>query len=163
MPQPQPLGEQRLLAIDLTAAALRQVAPDEIPVLDETAAEFYADPGALLRRNRADSPLGAGVDVLMLTPYLLAAMNVVLPVLAQFAGELVKGVAVDVAKEPASSWVRRMIKGRPSDPPGPLALTAQQAFRVRTTVVEQCYQAGLPSAQAALIADATVGALHVRP
>jgi hypothetical protein len=161
--QPQPAGEQRQLAIDLTAAALSQIAPEEIPVLGETAAEYYADPGALLRHTRGDSPLGAGVDILMLTPYLLAAANAVLPLLGAFAGEILKGVAVDVTKEPLSTWVRRMIRGRNGDPHAALALSAEQALRVRTTVVEQCFQAGLPSAQASLIADATVGALHVRP
>jgi hypothetical protein len=56
-----------------------------------------------------------------------------------------------------------MVKRNPAEPPGRLALTAEQAGRVRRTVVDQCFRAGLPSAQAALIADATVGALHVRP
>jgi hypothetical protein len=161
--QPQPVSEQRALAIDLTAAALAQVAPDEIPVLEETAAEFYADPGSILRRDKVDSPLGAGIEIVMLTPYLLAAAGAVLPVLAGFVGEIVKGVAVDVTKENLSTWIRRMIKGGPDGDPGVLALTAEQAVRVRATVVEQCFQAGLPSGQAALIADATVGALHIRP
>lgn len=83
--------------------------------------------------------------------------------LAWFAGEIVKGVAVDMAKDPLSIWVRRMIKGGPGHPHGALALTAEQAVRVRTTVVEQGFQAGSASGRAALIADATAGALHVRP
>src|SRR5580765_96018 len=69
---PQLSGEQRALAVDLTAAALVRLAPDELPVLADTAADFYADPDAILRRDRADSPLGAGIEVVMLSPYLLA-------------------------------------------------------------------------------------------
>lgn len=161
--QPQPVGEQRAVAVDLTEAALASVAPDEIPVLDETAADYYANPGAILRRDGADSPLGAGVEILMLTPYLLAAANAVMPMLATFVGEIVKGVATDVAKDSTSTWIRRFIKRRPDERPGALALTPAQAHLLRGTIVERCFQAGLPSAQASLIADATVGALHVRP
>jgi hypothetical protein len=160
---PRPTDEQRALAIDLTAAALVRAAPDEIPVLEETAADFYEDPDAILRPDKADTPLGAGIEILMLTPYVLSAAGAVLPVLAGFVGEIVKGVATDVTKDSLSTWIRRLIKSRPDEAAGALALTPDQGARVRETVVAQCYHAGLPSAQAALIADATVGALHVRP
>ena len=156
-------GDAQALATELTAAALAVVAPDELIVLDETAAEYFDTPAALLRNDTTDSPLGAGITVVMITPYLLAAAGVVMPLLSSFAGEIVKGIAVDLAKEPMAPWIRRLFKRRPDDPPGPVALTADQARRVRDTVVAQCYRTGLPSHQAALIADATLGALHVRP
>lgn len=148
-------NEARSLATELTEIALARIAPDELPVLGETAEEYFADPGAP-RRTATDSPLGAGIPVEMLTPYLLWASTVVLPVL----GEIAKGVGVDVAKEPLSVWIRRLFSRTPEA--ASVALTGPQANHVRQTVVAQCYRAQLPSGQAALIADAVVGALHVR-
>ena len=68
-----------------------------------------------------------------------------------------------MAKEPLSAGVRRLIKRNPAEAPGSLALDGAQTAWVRQAVVDQCYRAGLESAQAALIADATIGSLHTRP
>jgi hypothetical protein len=160
---PGPTSDERSLTLELTAASLARIAPDELVVLDETAAEYFDDPDALLRQNAEDNPLGAGIDVVMLSPYVLAAATAVLPVLAGFAGEIAKGLATDLAKEPLSVWIRRLFRRHPAEPPGPFALTGYEAGRVREVVVAQCYRAGVPSDKAALIADATVGSLHVRP
>lgn len=156
-PSARPDSEERLLATELTRIVVGRVASDELPVFDETAEEYFADPGAPLRRA-SDNPLGAGIPVEMLTPYLLWASTVVLPVL----GEIAKGVGVDVVKEPVSVWIRRLFRRSPTEPPTAAALTGPQADHVRHTIVAQCYRARLPSDQAALIADAVVGALHVR-
>jgi hypothetical protein len=58
--------------------------------------------------------------------------------------------------------IRLRFKRHPDELAGPEALTPAQASRVRDIVVVQSHAAGLPSEQAALIADATIGALHVR-
>jgi hypothetical protein len=155
---PGPDSDAQALAVELTAAALARLAPEELVVLDESAAEYFADPAAALRGDE-DTPLGSGISVEMLTPYLLSAAGVVLPIL----GEILKGVVTDMAKEPLSAWVRRLIKRNPAEPPGSIALDGAQAARVRQAVVDQCGLAGLASGQAALIADATIGSLHVRP
>lgn len=153
----------RALAVELAAAGLARAAPDELVVLDQTAAEYFADPDALLRPSSRDTPLGSGIDMALLTPYLLAAASATLPLLGTIVSELAKGLAVDLAKEPVTAGVRRLIRRDPAEPAGPLALTPEQAGRVREAVVAQSHRIGLPSAQAALIADATVGSLHVRP
>ena len=154
--------DERALAVELAAVSLARIAPDELTVLGDTAAEYFDNPDELLRQDVGDSPLGSGITVAMMTPYLLAAASAVLPMLGAFAGEIIKGVAVEVAKEPATSWIRRLFKRSPAEPPGPVALTVDQAGQLRQAVVAQCYRIGLPSDRAALIADATVGSLHVR-
>jgi hypothetical protein len=58
--------------------------------------------------------------------------------------------------------IRLRFKRHPDETAGLEALTPEQAHRIRDTVLAQSHAAGLPSEQAALIADATVGALHVR-
>jgi hypothetical protein len=153
-------AEERL-TVELTALALARAAPDELVLLDETAEEYFADPAALLRAD-SDTPLGSGIDVAMMTPYLLAASSAVLPVLGTIAGELGKDAAKDLVKDPVVSWIRGLFKRHRAEPPGPDALTPEQAERVRDTVVAQCQHLGLPSGHAALIADATIGSLHVR-
>jgi len=154
---------ERALTVELTALVLARVAPEELVVLDETAAEYFADPQAALRSDGSDTPLGSGITVAMMTPYLLAASSVVLPVLGTVAGELGKDIAKDLVKDPVVDRIRRLFKRQPDQPsPGPEALSIEQAGRVRQAVVAQCHAVGLPAQQAALVADATVGALHVR-
>lgn len=153
---------EQALTVELTALVLARVAPDELVVLDDSVQEYFADPAAALRPGGGDTPLGSGISVMMLTPYLLAASSAVLPVLVTIAGELGKDVAKDLVKDPVVAWVRRLFKRHPDEPPGPEPLTVEQAGRVRDAVLAQGHRAGLAGEQAALIADATVGALHVR-
>lgn len=141
---------------------LAQVAPDELVVLDDSAEEYFADPGTAVRPYRGDTPLGSGITVAMMTPYLLAASSVVLPLLGTIAGELGKDIAKDLVKDPVVERLRRLFKRDPDEPAGPDALSPEQAGRVRHAVIAQCHAVGLPAGQAALIADATIGALHVR-
>jgi hypothetical protein len=154
---------EREVAVELTAAALARIAPDELVVLDETAAEYFHDPEETLRGAGGDSPLGSGITVTMVTPYLLSVASVVLPMLGTIVGDIVKEVALDLAKEPLTSWVRRLIRKSPAEPTGPIALDAEQAGRVREAVLTQGHRLGLPSEQAAMLADATIGSLHTRP
>jgi hypothetical protein len=148
--------------VELTALILAQLAPDELSVLDESADEYFADPSAALRPASGDSPLGSGITVAMMTPYLLAASSAVLPVLGAMASDLGKDIAKDLLKDPVVRQIRLRFKRHPDELAGPEALTPAQASRVRDIVVVQSHAAGLPSEQAALIADATIGALHVR-
>jgi hypothetical protein len=143
----------------LAALLLARLAPDELAVLDDTAAEYFNDPAAALRSDSGDTPLGSGIDVAMMTPYLLAASGAVLPVL----GEIGKDIAQDLLKESATARIRRVFKRNPDEAPGPEALTPEQVDRVRQAVLSRCHAVGLPAAQAALISDATIGALHTRP
>jgi len=141
---------------------LARVAPDELVVLDDSAQEYFTDPAAALRPDGGDTPLGSGITVVMMTPYLLAASSVVLPVLGTIAGELGKDITKDLVKDPVVDRIRRLFKRHHREPPGPDALSPEQAGRVRQAVIAHCHAVGLPSEQAALVADATVGALHVR-
>lgn len=163
---PESAGE-REVAVELTAAALARIAPDELIVLDETAAEYFHDPEGTLRGAGGDSPLGSGITVTMVTPYLLSVASVLLPLLGTIVGEITrdiaKDIALDLAKEPLTNRVRRLFRKSPAAPAGPIALSAEQAGRVRHAVLTQCHRLGLPSEQAALVADATLGSLHTRP
>jgi hypothetical protein len=68
------------VTVEFTNLLLASVAPDELAVLDESAREYFADPAAALADGREDVPLGSGLDVAMITPYLMAVASAVLPV-----------------------------------------------------------------------------------
>ncbi|MCD2190310.1 hypothetical protein [Actinomycetospora soli] len=155
--------EQRDLAVELTALALERAAPDEIVVLNDSAAEYFDDPESALHPPDRDEPLGAGIDVVMTTPYLLSAAGVVLPVLGAFAGDIAKDIAKDVVKEPLVRRIRALFRRGPGEPAANVpALTQDQALHVRGVVLEHARALGLPPGQATVIADATVGSLRVR-
>lgn len=150
------------LTVELTSLLLARVAPDELPVLDESAQEYFADPASAFPSARSDTPLGSGISVTMMTPYLISAAGVVLPILGTFVGDVGKDIVKDLVKDPVVTRIRALFKRRHDEPPGPVALSPQQAGHVRTAIVQHCHTLGLPSNQAALIADATIGSLHVR-
>src|SRR3954449_6309823 len=110
-----PSSAERALAVELTALALARAAPDELVLLEETAEEYFADPAVMLRSDEDDTPLGSGISVAMMTPYLLAASSAVLPVLGTIAGEIGKDVAKDLVKDPAVGWIQRLFKRHPAE------------------------------------------------
>jgi hypothetical protein len=154
--------QDRELVMTLAATALRQAAPEELVLLDETARDYFTDPASTLAED-TDEAISAGIDVPLLAPYLLAAAQVALPLLGTFAAEIAKDAGKDLVKEPLVGWVRRFVKRSPDEPAGPVALTREQALHVRQAVVENCRRLNLPSDTAAVVADATIGSLHVRP
>jgi hypothetical protein len=121
-----------------------QLAPDELAVLDDSADEYFADPPPALRPASGDRPLGSGITVAMMTPYLLLASSAVLPVLGAMAGDVSKDIAKDLLKDPVVKRIRLLFKRHPDEPTGPDALTPGQANRVREVVLAQSRAAGLP-------------------
>jgi hypothetical protein len=160
-PDTRTSSSEQQLAVELAALVLPNVAPDEVVVFDDSVAEYLDDPAGALEGAR-DTPLGSGIDVAMMTPYLLAVTSAVMPVRGTIAEELAKDVAQDLVKEPLVDRIRRLFR-RPAQPHGPVALTPEQATRVHGAVVEQCRAVGLSPEQAGLIARASLGALYVQP
>jgi hypothetical protein len=148
----------RRLTVELAALVLERVAPDELSVLDEMAEEYFDDPDRALRSGRSDQPLGAGITVAMMTPYLLAVAGAVLPVLGSIIGGALQGAATDEL----SAHIRALFRRSPDEPPGPVALTAHQAHAVHEAVAAQCRAVGMGEDTAILLARATVGSLHLR-
>jgi hypothetical protein len=154
-------GTDRQLTVEFTSLLLASVAPDELAVLDESAQEYFADPAAALADGREDVPLGSGLDVAMITPYLMAVASAVLPVLGQFTADIAKDVGKDLIKDPIVTAIRRLFRRSPAEPPA-AALTPAEMDQVRAVVLRQSAALGLPPSKAELIANATVGALHMR-
>ncbi|MGH4011727.1 MAG: hypothetical protein ACRDTH_26770 [Pseudonocardiaceae bacterium] len=159
----QPDIEQQLVT-ELAALVLEQIAPEELGVLDDTAQEYFADPQATMDPRRRDEPLGFGIDIALLGPYVLAIAT---PVIT-YLGSLVAQEVQEATKPLVADLVRRLFR-RPSSDAAPitasassgLVLTPEQGRWIRDTTHERALALGVPDAQAGVLADAVVGGLLV--
>jgi hypothetical protein len=181
MPNPPPAldrGQAETLTMELTQRVLQDLAPDEIEILDITAAEYFAEPDAVLNPKRRDESLGFGLEVGLLTPYVLAALTPVV----EYVASIVLATAREEARPRMEALVRRIFRPRaqpagspdgaatpaaperPAAPPadeGHLALTREQARHVRDLALDRARDSGMPDDRARLLADSLVGALVV--
>jgi hypothetical protein len=153
----QPEVEQAL-AGELAQLILDRVAPDELVIFDETAEEYFQDPQAVLDPKRREEAVGFGLDLALLTPYVLAVASSVV-------GWLVTTVA-DAAREESkpvvASFIRRLFRRGEGTAPEPVQpLTIEQARRMRDIAYQRAKALGLVDGQAALIADSVVGAVLI--
>lgn len=146
------------LTNELAQLVLERAAPDELLLYDDMATEYFRDPSKALSQTRRDESLGFGLELVMLTPYVISVAQTVLKWLAQTAVES----AMKEAAPAVSDYVKRLIRRGKKDHPEEsevIALTAPQLREVRSVAYEQATAAGLDSDKAGLIADSTVGAL----
>jgi hypothetical protein len=150
---------------ELARAVLQQAAPEELVLFDEVAADYYRDPALLRRRGRGDEAVGFGLELALLTPYVLAVGTAVIQFLASVVADAVR----DELKPVVAGPIRRLIRpGAPVDQrPGEEnaaaspGLNEAQAREVRRLALRRAKEVGLDDGRAALLADALVGALYV--
>ena len=160
-------GSDRALVEEFAQAVLAEVAPEELAIFSDTAEEYFADPDAVLNPARRDEAVGFGLDLALLTPYVLAVATPVLTFLAQTVLAAVK----EESKPVIADLVRRLFRraapgsdagpGSPAPEAGPVALTPAQAGQVREVALARASDLGLPPEQARLLADSVVGGLAV--
>lgn len=150
-----PAAEERDLVSELAQAVLEETAPEELVVFPETAEEYFRDPDAVLDPKRRDEAVGFGLDVALLTPYVLAVVTPVVRFLADAVVETVQ----EEAKGSIATAIRRLL--RRTDEPGTPALSREQLRSVRELAYSRARAVGVDDAQATLIADSVVGGLAV--
>lgn len=146
---------ERELATELARLAAQDAAPEELVLFDDTAAEYWADPQAVLDPARRDEAVGFGLDAALVTPLLI---SIAMPVVRYLADQI--GAAVKDAAGPSLSVRLRRLLGLPAatpTAPATPALTAEQVARVRTVARDQALALGLPEERAGLLADAIAG------
>ncbi len=152
----------RDLLEELARTILERSAPEELVIFEETSEEYFHNPDAVLHPARRDEALGFGLDLALLTPYVLAVAAPVLSFLVQ--------TVASAAREEATPHVRELVRrlfNRSSDKgPGKsakeaVALTGEQAREVREVALARATDLGLPAEQARLLADSVVGGLVV--
>ena len=150
----------RELVGEVSRTVVRQVAPEELELFSEAEADYYRDPRRALRGSR-DEAVGFGLDMALLTPYVLMAGGAVVQFLATAVCGAVSDEVRDELRPAVAERVRRLLR-RDDEPQAQPSVTMQQARQVRRVALEQATRSGLDPERAALLADAFVGALLVK-
>jgi hypothetical protein len=162
-------AEQELVG-ELARAVVRCVAPDELALFAETEVDYFRDPGLVLRARSRDEAVGFGLDLALLTPYVLVVGTAVVHFLAMVVSDAVRDEARDELKPVIAGRVRRLLRRddpaaadrrEPEELDRTPGMTVEQARQVRQVAMRQAMQSGLDDEKAALLADAFVGALLV--
>lgn len=157
-PSEPDLQPDRELVDEFARQVLAAAAPEELAVFEETSAEFHRDPEGVLSARGRDEAVGFGLDLALLTPYVLAVAT---PVLG-FLMSTVLDAARDEARPVVADLVRRLFRRAPPDAKEkPIRLTSEQAARVRDVAYDRAVDLGLPPDKARLLADAVAGGLAV--
>lgn len=153
---------ERGLIIELAARMLNEIEPAEVPVLEQTAGDYFANPNAVLSRRRRDESLGFGLDLTLMGPYALAIASSVVT----FVGSIITDEVRDAARPVVIRTVRRLLgAGDPSTEQHQdgstttAALTAVQVTQIRDVAQSRAIALGISAAQASLLADALIGGL----
>lgn len=149
-----PAEEQDLIS-ELGRLVLDRAAPEELLVFDETADEYFRDPQAVLDPKRRDEAVGFGLDIALLTPYVLAVVTPVVHFLLDAASQAVQ----DEAKSSIAGVVRRLLRRGGEPAAAPAALSTEQLRSVRELAYTRARAVGVEDPQATVIADAVVGGL----
>ncbi|MFI7701250.1 hypothetical protein [Nonomuraea sp. NPDC049480] len=150
------------LVAELAEIVIERTAPEELVLFQENAAEYFRDPRAALKSGDRDEPVGFGLDMVMMTPYVLA---VVAPVVQFLVTTMVEAVAEESATHVVDLVRRRFLRGRPADdePAGGVEpLSEEQLRQVREVALRAAQGVRLDDGQANLLADAVVGGLVKR-
>jgi hypothetical protein len=155
-------GPDRAMLEEFAKQVLADVAPEELAVFDETAQEYHEDPEGVLSASGRDEAVGFGLDIALLTPYVLAVAAPVLAYLLRTVSDAAKKESQPLIAE----WVHRLFRHGRSDT---LAepheteptITPEEAAQVREVALARAHDLKLPDEKARLLADAIVGGLNV--
>ncbi len=147
-------AEQRDLVVAIARCTLERTAPQELPLLELTASEYFEDPRAVLQPGGRDEPLGFGLDVSVVTPQVLALAAAA----AQFLLSTASSAAGEALGPRIQSLVRRLLRAEPEPAP---AIDPELADRLHAVTLERAAALGMAPPQATVLADSIVGALTV--
>jgi hypothetical protein len=153
--------EERRLVAELAEAVLAQAAPEELVIFDETAEEYFQDPAGVLSARGGDEAVGFGLDVALLTPYVLAVAGSVVTFLASIVSDSAK----EETRTLVAGYVRRLFRNQheasSARATAPQPLTTEQARRIRQIAYDRSIALSLPEDRATVLADAVVGGILV--
>jgi hypothetical protein len=144
--------------IDVVRQVVRQLAPDELDVVDPVADAWVL--GELSHSGRKRGPggaVGSGVEAVLLTQLLF-------PIVAGAVGDVLGTVALDPGRlkrrsSPSAADGEEAAEPAAAKPAPPVALTERQLASVHDACQRHARTLGLSAARAALLADAVVGSL----
>ena len=151
--------DEDALVRELAQQVLETTAPEELAIFDVTAEEYFADPQGVLDAENRDEAVGFGVELALITPYILAVAKPVIQLLATMVGD-----AVQKEGQPSvNGFIRRLLGRREPGSPAADPLTHDQLALVRKVALERGQLIGLKEDRAELLADAIAGGISVAP
>jgi hypothetical protein len=151
------------LVSEVARGILADVAPDELPMFGMASEAFLKDPSRAAGRGNDDEMLGfGGGELELLTPVVLTVTSGVVSFLVTTLLTAAKAESQAIIQQRVRQLFKRFGSGDPSQPkPAGLALTREQLVEVRRVAFEIATRTGVTAAQAALVADSTVGQLVI--
>ena len=151
-------GDQRQIVALIAQRAAQAEAPEELMLFDEMADEFFAAPDAVTRGKGRDESVGFGLDLALVTPYLLAMATAAVAAV----GTMVRDAVTEQGSEALGAAIRRLLRIG-GDQPSVTPLTDAQARQLRKVALDRGRALGLDDGRAAVLADAVVGGMLVGP
>lgn len=158
------MQNEQTMVVALARDALQQIAPDELPLLEDTAKAYFGRSRRGREAQESDEVLGFGVGAvaMILTPVVLRLAKEAL----RFAAEQAAKAAMDEAGGILRRLLRRLAaRLRRSGKDRSLVLdplTTHQLGLVRDLVFRRGQELGLPEDKAGLMADTIVGGLALQ-
>jgi hypothetical protein len=152
------------LVVELGRAVVREVAPQELPLYRANSAAYVKNPTAALRGATSGDQMlgfGAGIEVTLLTPVVLAVLSEVVKFLATEVLQASKRQGSGIIDEQVKRLFKQFRSADPATggPTTPPPLSTAQLARVRTVAFDTARRLQLSADQAQLLADSTVGGL----
>ncbi|MCS7479389.1 hypothetical protein ACFFQW_25030 [Umezawaea endophytica] len=144
---PVPLPSE---AVDVARAVVRQHFDSESEAFDDILLDYEADPDGTVRGVRLDAPVGIGIELAAITPYVLTAAGVV------------AGVVVEKAADSAVDSVQRWLKqawARRRGGEDPVSAADPEGERVVTTITVNLVVLGADEQTARTVARHVVAEL----
>jgi hypothetical protein len=150
--------DERAVIEELARRALASTAPEELPLFDDFAGQYYADPRGVLAPGK-DESVGFGIELALLTPYLIELATAAVRALGSMFGDAVKAEGTPYVR----SLIRKLFRlPDPAAAPAKAApLSQAQARFVRDVALQRAKDIGLAPDKAGLLADAITGGLLV--
>jgi hypothetical protein len=152
------------LISEIAHGIIAEVAPDELPMFGVVSRAFLTDPKlAAVGAGDDDEMLGfgGGAEVELLTPLVFSITSGVVAFLVTTVVNAAKSETQAIVQQRVRQLFKRFSAGTSPQTLPPLALSREQLAEVRRVAFDIASRTGLPAAQAALLADSTVGQLAI--
>ena len=152
-----PGAEVDALTLELSKEVLTVLAPDELPFFADVVQDFHDGRQAGPDSRSRDEPLGFGIELSLLAPYVVAVM----PSVVSFLADILAASAKQEAATALGLMIRRLFKRPSAASEATVRLTAEQGRQVRGITYKRAMAVGLDKERAGLLADAVVGSLSM--
>jgi hypothetical protein len=150
------------LVTEIARGIIAELAPEELPMFGLASQAYVSDPRRLSASADDDEMLGfgGGTQLELLTPVVLTVASGVVSYLLSTVFAAAKAEGQVLIQQQVKQLFKRFHAPEP-DTKAPVTLTRDQLIEVRRVAYEIATRSGVTAAQAALLADSTVGQLAI--